>query len=306
MTLRLTLGLIIYALVSSCQMLKNKEEKITMLDIQGHRGCRGLMPENTIPAFIKALEIGVNTLEMDVVITKDLKVLLSHEPFLSHEICYSPTGKSITEEEEKSYNLYQMTYEEISKCDCGSKPHPRFPEQEHMPLHKPLLEDVIDSVEQYLQQHNLPPVQYNIETKCTPHGDNIFHPGPEAFLDLLVEVIRKKGISERCIIQSFDVRTLQFARQKYPDLKLALLIENDLSPEENIYRLGFFPHIYSPEFILVDKKLMAYARLHHMQVIPWTVNEEAHILKILKYNVDGIISDYPDRVVRLVKQEAQE
>ena len=117
------------------------------LDIQGHRGARGLMPENTVPSFIHALTLGVTTLELDVVVSRDSQVVVSHEPFLSSTICLSPDGKAIPVEEEKRYNLYQMDYDDIRRADCGSKGNPRFPEQRKMAVAKPLLTEVIDSVE---------------------------------------------------------------------------------------------------------------------------------------------------------------
>ena len=271
------------------------------IDIQGHRGCRGLMPENTIPAFIKALEIGVTTLEMDVVITKDRQVLVSHEPYLSHKICYGPGGKEITEEDEKLYNLYEMTYEEISRCDCGSKELVGFPEQRKLVVSKPLLTQVIDSVEYYLRTHALPPVYYNIETKSLPDGDNILHPEPTPFVDLLVDVLKEKDILDRTIIQSFDVRTLQYAKEVYPDIRLSLLIVNKDLPEENIEKLGFVPDIYSPYYLLVNEKLVTYAHQQNIEVIPWTVNEPTEIKRILSLGVDGLITDYPDRAMAVIQ-----
>ncbi|MEM6803094.1 MAG: glycerophosphodiester phosphodiesterase family protein [Bacteroidota bacterium] len=133
--------------ILACTEPKTEQSKISM-DVQGHRGCRGLLPENTLPAFAKAIEIGVNTLEMDVVISKDKQVLLSHEPFLSHEICVGPEGEEISEENEREWNLYKMDYEQIKECDCGSKAHKRFPDQEKMAVHKPLLKEVILAAEQ--------------------------------------------------------------------------------------------------------------------------------------------------------------
>lgn len=265
------------------------------IDIQGHRGCRGLMPENTIPGFIKAIELGVTTLEMDVVISKDNKVVVSHEPFLSHDICLTPDGKEISEEDEKSYNLFQMTYEEIEKCDCGTKIHPRFPEQEKLAAHKPLLSEVIDAVEKTIKENSLQPVRYNIETKCAPEGDGIFHPKPEEFTGLLLKVLKEKGILDRTIIQSFDVRTLQVVKEKHPDVNLALLVENVHSPEENIKNLGFVPDVYSPYYLLVDHALIEYAKKNKMKVIPWTINDKEMMETLLKLGVDGIITDYPDR-----------
>jgi glycerophosphoryl diester phosphodiesterase len=271
------------------------------IDVQGHRGCRGLLPENTIPAFIKALEIGVTTLEMDVVITQDQQVLVSHDPFLSHKLCFGPKGEEITEENEKSYNLFEMTYEEIRQCDCGSKEQLGFPEQRKLVVSKPLLTQVIDSVEYYLRTHALPPVYYNIETKTLPEGDNIFHPAPAPFVDLLVKVLKEKNILDRTIIQSFDIRTLQYAKEAYPDIRLALLVANKDLPEENIEKLGFVPNIYSPYYLLVNEKLVNYAHQQKMLVIPWTVNKPIEIKRIMSLGVDGIITDYPDRAMAVIQ-----
>src|SRR6188474_3759231 len=101
-------------------------------DIQGHRGCRGLMPENTIPAMIKALDLGVTTLEMDVVISKDNKVVVSHEPWFESEITTKPDGSFIKPGEAMQYNIFQMSYDEVLKYDVGMKTHPRFPQQQKM------------------------------------------------------------------------------------------------------------------------------------------------------------------------------
>ncbi len=272
------------------------------LDIQGHRGCRGLLPENTTPAFLEAIKLGVTTLELDVVISQDQQVVVSHEPFLSHVICRTAEGRAITEEEEKKHNLYQMPYEEIARCDCGSSPHPQFPEQQNFPAYKPLLSDVIDTVEQLVAAQDLPPVVYNIETKSDPKSDNIFHPTPDKFTDLVLSVIQKKGIEDRVIIQSFDVRTLQQVRKKQPSLPLALLIGNTDSLEKNLAKLGFTPQIYSPHFQLVDQDLIDLAEQKSMSIIPWTVNEPDDIQRMVNLKVDGIISDYPDRVIKIVSQ----
>lgn len=273
-----------------------------VLDIEGHRGCRGLVPENTIPAFIKALQLGVTTLEMDVVISKDGKVLLSHEPFLSHEICLTADGKEITEENEKSYNLYTMTYDSIKQCDCGSKPHPRFPHQQKFKIHKPLLTEVIDSVEAYLKTHSLPYVQYNIETKTTVDGDSIFHPSPREFVEKLMTVVKEKNIQNRTIIQSFDIRTLQVLHQMDSSIVTALLVENGLGHNANIRALGFIPTIYSPDYKLVTPLLLQYAKKHNMKVIPWTINTKAEMQEIIEMGVDGIITDYPDSAMQILLQ----
>ncbi len=272
------------------------------LDIQGHRGCRGLIPENTIPAFIEAVKLGVTTLELDVVISQDQQVVVSHDPFLSHVICRTAEGQPIIEEEEKKYNLYQMLYQEIARCDCGSSPHPQFSEQKNFPAYKPLLANVIDTIEQLITAQNLPPVVYNIETKSDPKGDGIFHPAPDKFTDLVLSIIQEKNIEDRIVIQSFDVRTLQQIRKKQPSLTLALLVGNTDSFEKNLDKLGFTPQIYSPHFQLVDQDLIGLAEKKGLSIIPWTVNEPEDIQRMVNLKVDGIISDYPDRVIEIVSQ----
>jgi len=272
--------------------------KMKKTDLQGHRGARGLMPENTWPSFKKALELGVTTLEMDAVISGDKRVVLSHEPWFSHEIALDPEGEMIPEEEEKDHRIYAMDYAQISSYDCGSKVHPRFPDQEKFKISKPLLSEVIDSAEVFCKRVGRPLPFYNIETKCLPQGDGVFHPAPEEFVDLLVEVIREKGITERTIIQSFDFRTLRVAREKYPELKLAMLIEHEGEPQSHLNQLGFTPEIYSPDFHLVNEELISFAKGKGMKVIPWTVNDPAEMKKLINMGVDGIITDYPNRFHR--------
>ncbi|MDX2249901.1 MAG: glycerophosphodiester phosphodiesterase family protein [Bacteroidia bacterium] len=287
-------------LITACTNIPEGNKSMVTLDIQGHRGCRGLMPENTIPAFLRAIDLGVTTLEMDAVITQDSQVVLSHEPFFNHEISLKPNGEEISEAEEREHNIFTMTWEDVRLYDCGSKIHPRFPDQQKMMVSKPLLRDVIDAVETYAKGKGLPPLLYNIETKCQPATDNVFHPEPGVFAGLLMDVIIEKQITDRATIQSFDVRTLQIIRPQFPNQSLALLVENEETPEWNLAQLGFTPTIYSPDFHLVDDRLMDFVREKGMKIIPWTLNENPDIQRMLDIGVDGIISDYPDRVIALV------
>jgi glycerophosphoryl diester phosphodiesterase len=265
-------------------------------DKEGHRGCRGLMPENTIPAILKAIDLGVTTLEMDVVFTKDNEAILSHEPFFNHEITTKPGGGFIAEAEERGYNIYQMTFKETQQYDVGLKPNPRFPLQQKLPVHKPALTDVIDSAEHYVSEKHLPKIFYNIETKTALSTDNIYHPAPEQFVDLLMKIIFQRGITERVIIQSFDFRTLQILHRKYPQVKTSMLIEDSDKRllREQLKQLGFTPTIYSPEFSLVSASLIRECHRHSIKVVPWTVNEKNKIEELKKLGVDGVITDFPD------------
>lgn len=263
-------------------------------DIEGHRGARGLYPENTIAGFIEALKLGVNTLEMDVVISKDGQVVLSHDPTINCEICdYCGDGK------EK--RIYQLDYNTIKTIDCGSKGNSKFPEQKKMYAVKPRLTDVIDSVEAYIKRNNLTPVYYNIETKATPAGDGTEHPAPDVFAKMLYDVLKQKGILNRSIVQSFDPRTLQAIHKTDATVTTALLVFNADGFTKNIKRLGFTPAIYSPNYLLVNSKLVKACHAKGIKIIPWTVNDEDKMKKMKELGVDGIISDYPDRAIKVLR-----
>lgn len=268
----------------------------TAFDKEGHRGCRGLMPENTIDAMTNALGMGITTLEMDVVITKDKKVILSHEPFFNHEITTKPDGSFVTEAEERSLNIFQMDYETVKKYDVGLKPHPRFPKQEKRNAIKPLLSDVFDAVKSYMMTARRPYPYFNIETKCMPETDGTYHPAPAEFVELLMQVINEKQLTEQVIIQSFDVRTLQYLHKNYPSIKTSLLIEgtDKLSFSDQLNKLGFTPDVYSPEYTIVNAGLIKACHDKGIKIVPWTVNEKSEIEKLTAAGVDGIITDYPD------------
>ncbi|MEP7257384.1 MAG: glycerophosphodiester phosphodiesterase family protein [Flavitalea sp.] len=268
----------------------------TSFDKQGHRGCRGLMPENTIAAMIHAIDLGVTTLEMDIAFTKDNQAVVSHEPFFNHETTTLMDGSYIDEKEERSFNIFRMSYAEAATYDVGLKPYPRFPKQQKMKAIKPLLTELIDSVERYCHDHGLPLPRYNIETKTSPETDSIFHPRPKEFTDLLVMEIRSRHIEKRVTIQSFDIRTLQYLHYAYPEFSTSLLIQNNGARdfEEELQNLGFIPTIYSPDESLVTPELISACHKKKIKIIPWTVNDPATISKFERMGVDGLITDYPD------------
>ncbi|WP_051268557.1 glycerophosphodiester phosphodiesterase family protein [Terrimonas ferruginea] len=293
-------SLVVVAFFAACHISRKNVPPIApqpeTFDTEGHRGARGLAPENTWPAFRTALDLGVTTLEMDAVITADKKVVLSHEPFFNHEISTHPDGKPVTEAEEKQLNIFKMPYAEVARFDVGMRPHPRFPQQAKMKATKPLLADIIDSVRQYMMVSRRPFPYYNIETKTQPSTDNIYHPEPAEFVELLMNVIKEKQIEEQVIIQSFDFRTLQYLHKHYPAIKTAMLIE-DNDPRDltaQLKALGFTPYIYSPAYKRVTKELVEECHALQMRIVPWTVNTREEISQLKALGVSGIISDYPD------------
>lgn len=259
------------------------------------------MPENTVAAMKKAIDLGVTTLEMDAVITKDGQVVLSHEPFFNHEITTKPDGSPVSEAEEKSLNIYRMPYAEVKTFDVGRKPHPRFPRQQKLPAVKPLLSEVIDTVKAYCQQKAVAPPQFNIETKSQSATDGVYHPAPAEFVEKLMGVIKEKGTEAVTIIQSFDFRTLQYLHQHYPGMRTSMLVEDHdkRSLDSLLQALGFAPTIFSPAVELVTKEVVEQCHQKGIKVVPWTVNESVEMTRLIGLKVDGIISDYPDLFAEL-------
>jgi glycerophosphoryl diester phosphodiesterase len=294
--MRLLLFFSVVCLLACKSILVRTNNNYPAFDYQGHRGCRGLMPENTIPAMLKALELGVTTLETDVVITKDKQPILSHEPIFNHEIATKPNGEIVKETEEQLLNIYQMDYVRVKTFDVGLKPHPRFPLQQKMAVYKPLLADMIDAAEVYAVENKKILPHYNIETKSEEKTDNTYHPLPAEFVELIMQVVNAKKIGNRTTIQSFDPRTLQYMHKHYPAIHTALLIEDfdKRSVEEQIKQLGFSPTMYSPHYSLVTTELLIQCKAKGIRVIPWTVNDLPTMLRLKEMGVHGIISDYPN------------
>jgi glycerophosphoryl diester phosphodiesterase len=274
--------------------LGNAMQAQRVLIKQGHRGCRGLMPENTIAAMKKALDLGVDVLEVDVVVSKDNQVVVSHDPYLSALITLKPSGDSISKEEQKKLVLYSMPYSEIRKYDVGSKHNLQFPEQQNFPAYIPLLSELIDSTDLYAKENNMPPPNYNIEIKSQPKTDGINHPEPDKMVALVMDVCRNRNILNRMNIQSFDVRPLQIIHQKHPDVKLSFLTMNQKTLDENFKELGFTPPLYSPYYKTVTKEVVQACHKKGVKIIPWTVNTKAEIVALADLGVDGIITDYPN------------
>ncbi|UMB60062.1 hypothetical protein MHL31_13370 [Lutibacter sp. A80] len=266
-------------------------------ELQGHRGARGLEPENTLQAFKKALDLGVNTLELDVVISKDHKVLVSHEPWLNFETTLDPKGNKLSKENALAYNIYNNNYNEIKKYDVGSIGDPKFPEQRIVAAYKPLLAEVIT----YAEATN-PEILYNIEIKSTPNDEaNGYQPSVAKFSELLIEQLKKANLPlKRVVIQSFDPRVLEYLHKTHPEYKLSFLTyQNNF--ETNIKTLSFVPEIYSPYYILLTKDEVTKIQNKNMQVIPWTVNDKEAMINLLNMGVDGIITDYPNIAIPLRK-----
>ena len=298
---KISIGLLVLVL-SACTA--SRQNKISMqakiFDKQAHRGGRGLMPENTIPAMLNAIDLDVTTLEMDTHISKDKQVLISHDPYFNENFTTTPEGNYLTKAEAVKRLLYTMPYDSIKKYDVGLKPYADFPRQKKIAVAKPLLADLLDATEAYARQKGKA-MFYNIEIKSKPAGDGKKHPPVDEYVDLVMNVIKQKHVESRVTIQSFDVRALQAVHKKYPTTITSLLIEgNDKrSLSEQINELGFTPSVYSPNYALVTPDLIKQCHEQNITVIPWTVNSLEEIKRLKQIGVDGVISDYPDLFAQL-------
>lgn len=282
---------VLLALVTACH--NSPAEMKSQLDIQGHRGARGLAPENTIPSFLKALEYGVTTLELDLVVSKDSQLVVSHEGWFNHHICLLPDGSPISEDSAQSYKIFQMDYKEVRRFDCGKKGNSRFPDQVNQAAFKPTLRMVREATKEY-------PVRFNIETKLKEGGDGVFHPAPERFARLLYQELIALNTLEITTVQSFDVRILEVMRKLDADLSIALLVEHEdiasSTLEADLATLSFQPDIFSPNFQYLSKQMVATAHEMGIRVVPWTVNRVEDMRRLVEMGVDGLITDYPNRV----------
>lgn len=270
-------------------------------EVHGHRGCRGLRPENTLPAFLHALALGVDVLEMDVIISADNQVVVSHEPWLNPDICFGPDDQHIEANMSPAFNLYRMPYAAIRRCDCGQLRHPGFPEQVTQPAYKPLLREVLAAIETATAQLQRPPVGYSIEIKSSPAGDSIFHPEPAVFLPLVLAELIASQVLSRTTLLCFDARILQLANQQYPNLATCLLVEYDQSWLDSLQQIGFIPTTFGPDFHTVTFATVQQLRRYFptLRLVPWTVNELADMQRLVHLGVDGMTTDYPNRLLTL-------
>ena len=261
----------------------------------GHRGTRGLMPENTIPAMEKGLEAGANTLELDVHISRDGQVLVYHDESFNPDYTSMPDGSDIPKDQRKKYTFYQMDYPEIRKFVIGRKDYPAFPRQRRMDCYTPLVGEMIDSVEAYASARRLSPPYWLVEIKSKEKTDGFDQPAPDEFIRLLLPVLDSKRLGRRLIVQSFDVRPLQVIHRLRPDIALGYLTDDkNAGFSDNIRALGFEPAFYNPNFHLVTPELLKQCHERHILVEPWTVETADEMGRMKALGVDGIITDYPD------------
>lgn len=274
--------------------MTGQEDKL----IIGHRGSRGLKPENTIPAFIKAVKLGAKGLEMDLYITKDNKIVVTHDATISAEICQTPEGRPLEDSEGKRLRIYGLDLKEIKPFDCGSEPNPDFPDQQNTEAHIPLLSEVIEAVKK--KTGDGPPIRYFMELKSDRATDNIYHPEPADFVQKVLEVVSSQKIKDQTLLMSYDKRCLREVKKQAPEISIGLSLEETGEIQQQIDELGFVPDAVFPYFELVNKSFLGFCKVEGIEVYPWTVNEEQDIQKMIESDISGLITDYPDRALKLM------
>lgn len=297
-SLSLLFASILFITCSTSKQNVLRRAEFPSFSAESHRGGRGVMPENTISAMLYSLSLkGITTLELDIHVTADKQLVLSHDNYLNPLFTLKPDGTELDKSESKDYPIYQMIYDDIKQFDVGLKVNDKFPDQKKMKASIPLLEDVIDSVQHYINTHNRQQVFYNIETKSSEAGDNTLNPEPKEFVELLMNIAEIKGIIPYLVVQSADIRTLQVLHEDYPHVRTSYLVggrRKSYTVEEDLELLGFDPYIYSPNFKYITKEDVEKCQEKGMKVIVWTPNTKKEIDELKSMGVDGIITDYPE------------
>ena len=265
------------------------------IDVQGHRGARGHLPENTLPGFSRALEMGVTTLELDVGVTRDGVVVVHHDRRLNADVARGADGQWVTA---PAPTVFSLAYEELQRYDVGrirpgSEYAKRFPHQ------KPIDGARIPRLADLFALAGKTKVRFNIETKLLPKYPEETLP-PEPFARALIAEIRKAGLEARATIQSFDYRTLKVVEREAPEIATVYLTDRNGPGPRELKELG--ARTWSPDFNVLTKASVDEARRLGLRVVAWTVNEPADIARMIDWRLDGIISDYPDRVLRHLRK----
>lgn len=244
--------------------------------------------------------LGVTTLEMDVVLSADSQLIVSHEPWINADICAWPDSSA---EDPHHYNIHAMTAEQVAGFACGTVPFARFPEQRQMATFKPVFNHVLDSVVAYSNQHRLDLPGINVEIKSRPAWEPHFQPAPEVYVDAFLRKFDAAAYPGRVTVQSFDPRILIALHNRRPTLELVYLTEKPLdSPDKAVETLDFTPAVYSPAFQWVTARTQAACERLGMELVVWTVNAPEDMEKLVALGVDGIITDYPNRFVAFAKK----
>ena len=301
---------IVLLLTCSSSYEYNKKK---VFDLQGHRGARGLSPENTLPAFKTAMDLKITTLELDTVLTKDKILVIHHDTSLNPELCQYKTGEAIIKKK-----ISELNYSEIKKLDCGSKLNKKFPKQNLVPLTEiPTLKEFLIYVKNYEKTNKIKQLfQFNMETKI---DQDFTQQELNDYSNLITKEIQEANVVERATVQSFVLEVLPLIKKINSKIKTsALFFPNTLEyiflklnlnyPKEKIFMKAKTVNadIISPYHEYIDENFIQLARKNQIKVIPWTINDKKRMLELYRLGVDGIISDYPDLLLETLNEYQKE
>lgn len=291
----------------ACNRISHPAADAALPTIHAHRGGAALMPENTIEAMQNAIALGVPVLELDLHVTADSQVVVSHDPWLNPIKILAPDGTPLDTAASSRIAIYSLPYGSLRLYDAGSLHNPAYPRRRDVACHIPLASTLIDSSEVTARRLGLPAPGYNIEIKSWPTKDGLLSPDYKTFADLCMSVLLSKDLGDRLIVQCFDVRTLQYLHQKYPTTRLSYLVEKDgRDYGTQMAELGFTPFAYSPESQLLTVDVLARVHQSGMIAVPWTVDDKDEVARLTRMSVDAIITNAPDSVRKWVKDIAAE
>ena len=254
--------------------------------IIGHRGCRGLLPENTIEAFQKALTYNIDGIEWDVVVNKDKHLVISHEEFMSKDYCLTPNHKEI--KRENDHLLYHLTQKEIEQYDCGSKPYDKFPEQTHFRAYKPLVQEAFEKLD-------LGDKILLFEIKSEQKNYNTAQPPIDEYIDIVLKEVSKSPYRNNIVFMSFDALLLNALHKKAPEFPLVFLHESiGKSAKKILSEINFTPYALGIYHKFIRKPMIDYSHDKNIKVFAWTVNKSKDFNRLKKIGIDVIITDYPN------------
>jgi glycerophosphoryl diester phosphodiesterase len=280
---------ILTAMLLWAAMPEHAQDHRQAIQVHGHRGARARMPENTIPAFEYAIGIGVDVLEMDLAVTKDGVLVVSHDPILHPPVCKGADASAV---------IHELTLKQVKEWDCGAVQNPRFHEQQTIPGTRiPTFDEVLD-----LAPKGSGTFEFNVETKSFPDHPE-YSPAPAEFSRLLIEAVRRHKLEKRVMIQSFDFRTLVAARKIAPEIRLSALYEAGPKDFVTLSQEAANAEIVSPEHHLVTVEKVMAAHAKGIQVVPWTANAPEDWDRLIRAGVDAIISDDPAALMAHLKSQ---
>ena len=267
-----------------------------MTAIYGHRGARGLFPENTLEGIKNTLKLPINGIELDIVVSKDNNLLVSHNPFAHPEFCLDHLGDEVFKNELVN-NFYLMNYEQIQQFNVGTKQHPDFPHQQKLNSKVPLLTEVYDLLNNKTDKN----FTLFLEVKC---DSSSYYPPINHYADLVYNFLCTHPFKGKLIVKSFDIDFMNAFYAKSKDkFHLGLLVENKNHIIENLKSLNFKPDFYNPEYTLIDEQLVTELHSKDIKIVTWTINHQIDYQQMVNLNVDGVITDYPNEMIKIIRKK---